>query len=77
MGSEFTHLDIQTISKSTSEAQLLNTDPLWTVNEVADYLRMKPETIRAMARRGELPAVKVGKFWRFRRSALKDLVQGG
>jgi len=77
MGSEFTPLAIQTISKSTSEAQLLNTDPLWTVNEVADYLRMKPETIRAMARRGELPAVKVGKFWRFRRSALKDLVQGG
>ena len=77
MGSEFTPLAIETISKSTSEAQLLNTDPLWTVNEVADYLRMKPETIRAMARRGELPAVKVGKFWRFRRSALKDLVQGG
>lgn len=76
MGREFTPLAMQTASKSTSEAQLSNTDPLWTVDEVAVYLRMKPETIRAMARRGELPAVKVGKFWRFKRSAIKDLVQG-
>jgi len=77
MEREFTPLAIQTASKSTLEAQLSNTDPLWTVDEVAVYLRMKPETIRAMARRGELPAVKVGKFWRFKCSALKELVQGG
>jgi excisionase family DNA binding protein len=39
---------------------------LWTVEEVAEYLRLQPETVRAKARKGEIPAVKVGKrIWRF------------
>jgi excisionase family DNA binding protein len=39
---------------------------LWTVEEVADYLRLEPETVRAKARKGEFPAYKVGKrIWRF------------
>ena len=39
---------------------------LWTVEEVAEYLRVQPETVRAKARKGELPAYKVGKrIWRF------------
>jgi excisionase family DNA binding protein len=41
-------------------------DPLWTVEEVAEYLRLDPETVRAKARKGELPAYKVGKrIWCF------------
>lgn len=39
---------------------------LWTVKDVAKYLRLSPETIRVMARKGELPAFKLGKrLWRF------------
>jgi len=39
---------------------------LWTVDEAASYLRLEPETVRSMARRGELPVFKVGKrLWRF------------
>ena len=38
-----------------------DTEPLWTVVEVADYLRLEPETIRLMARRGDLPSLKLGK----------------
>lgn len=45
-------------------------DPLWTVEDVAVYLKLQPETIRSMARRGELPALKIGKVWRFQKSAL-------
>ncbi len=44
------------------------TEPLWTVAEVANYLQLEPETIRSMARRKELPALKVGRVWRFRKS---------
>gem|GEM_PF-2214148 len=40
-------------------------DRLWTVEEVAEYLRLKPATIRRMAREGKIPAIKVGKSWRF------------
>lgn len=45
-------------------------DPLWTVEDVAAYLKLQPETIRSMARRGELPALKIGKVWRFHKNAL-------
>jgi excisionase family DNA binding protein len=39
---------------------------LWTVEEVAEYLRVQPETVRAKARKGEFPAYKIGKrIWRF------------
>ena len=52
----------------------LSIDPLWTVDEVADYLKLQPETIRSMARRGELPALKIGKVWRFQRHAIHEML---
>lgn len=51
------------------------TDPLWTVQEVSTFLRLKPQTIRAMARRGQLPGVKIGRMWRFNREEIESLVQ--
>ena len=49
-------------------------EPLWTVEDVADYLKLQPETIRSMARRGELPALKIGKVWRFQKHAIHDML---
>jgi len=49
-------------------------DPLWTVEDVATYLKMQPETIRSMARRGELPALKIGKVWRFQKHAIHEML---
>ncbi len=49
-------------------------DSLWTVEDVAIYLKLQPETIRSMARRGELPALKLGKAWRFQRIAIHNLI---
>lgn len=51
-----------------------HSDPLWTVDDVADYLKLQPETIRSMARRGELPALKIGKVWRFQRHAIHEML---
>lgn len=48
---------------------------LLTVNEVATILRLKPETIRSMARRGDLPAIKLGRVWRFRSSSIKQMLE--
>lgn len=47
-------------------------ESLWTVDEVAEYLKLQPETIRSMARRGELPAIKLGKVWRFTKTAIHE-----
>lgn len=48
-----------------SKLELNETDVLWTVIDVARYLRIQPATVRALTRRGKLPAIKIGKAWRF------------
>lgn len=41
-----------------------------TLEEVAHYLRLRPQTIYKWAQEKRIPAVKLGKEWRFRRSVL-------
>ena len=43
---------------------------IMTVEEVAKYLTLVPDTIYRKARAGEIPAVKMGKCWRFPREAI-------
>lgn len=50
------------------------TEPLWTVEDVANYLRLKQETVRMMARENKLPSLKVGKVWRFRARDIKEML---
>ncbi len=46
--------------------------PLWTVDEVAAYLQLAPETVRVMARTREIPSMKLGKrLWRFQPGQIK------
>jgi excisionase family DNA binding protein len=45
-------------------------EPLQDTDEAAKLLRMHPRTLRTKARRGSIPAVQVGKRWRFRASTL-------
>ena len=46
------------------------TQEFMTVEEVAKYLRLNMQTVSRMAQRGELPAVKVGRHYRFRKDVL-------
>jgi len=41
-----------------------------TVEEVAAYLRLQPQTIYRWAQEKRIPSVKLGKEWRFRKSIL-------
>jgi len=41
-----------------------------TVNEVADYLKMKTVTIYKHAQQGKIPGFKVGSKWRFTRETI-------
>ena len=43
---------------------------IMTIEEVAKYLKMKPQTIYTWAQKGKIPAAKIGKEWRFR----KDII---
>ncbi len=43
---------------------------IMTLEEVAAYLRLKPQTIYKWAQEKRIPAAKLGKEWRFRRSII-------
>ena len=45
-------------------------DELWTVDELAAYLKLKPHTLYPKARRGELPTFKVFGSYRFKKSEI-------
>src|SRR5690242_21560135 len=45
-------------------------EPLLDSDEAATLLKIHPKTLQRMARRGEIPAIQIGKLWRFRASEL-------
>lgn len=47
-----------------------DTDRIMTLEEVAEYLRVKPQTIYTWAQEKRIPAAKLGKEWRFRKSVV-------
>jgi excisionase family DNA binding protein len=53
---------------------LPDTEPVFTIIEASDALRLHPETIRRMINDGRLEAFKVAGRWRIRREALESLV---
>jgi len=43
-----------------------------TLEEVAAYLKLKPQTIYTWAQEKKIPAAKIGKEWRFRKSLIDE-----
>jgi len=53
-----------------SETGPISNHEILTLEEVAHYLRLKPQTIYKWAQERRIPAAKLGKEWRFRRSVI-------
>lgn len=49
-------------------------DEIMTVEEVAKYLKLKPQTVYKWAQDGQIPGTKLGKEWRFRRRILDEWI---
>jgi excisionase family DNA binding protein len=47
-------------------------DEIMTLEEVAAYLRLKPQTIYTWAQEKKIPAAKLGKEWRFKKSIIDE-----
>ena len=45
---------------------------IMTLEEVAAYLKVKPQTIYTWAQDKKIPAAKLGKEWRFRKSLIDE-----
>ena len=56
----------------TSEA---STSAFLTTEEVLSCLKVNPRTIYRLIKSGELPAVRIGRQWRFRRSDLDTWIE--
>ncbi|MQY53179.1 MAG: helix-turn-helix domain-containing protein [Firmicutes bacterium] len=48
---------------------------LMTIREVADYLRLSKVTVYKMTRQGKIPALKIGKQWRYNKSEIDSWVK--
>ena len=57
------------------EALLDREGDVFTVQELANYLRMRPLTIYKHASGGKLPGFKVGSHWRFKRATIDQWIQ--
>ena len=58
--------------------QELNNDNWINIDEAATYVGVKPVTIRDWIRKDKgIPAHKVGKQWKFKRSELDEWIKSG
>jgi excisionase family DNA binding protein len=49
-------------------------DEILTLEEVAKYLKLRPQTVYKWAQEGQIPGTKLGKEWRFRKSILDEWI---
>ena len=48
-----------------------------SVEEAAEYLGIKPVTLRTWIKKTDIPTRKIGKQWKFKRSELDQWVMSG
>ena len=53
------------------------TDELFTVAEVAAILKLNQQTVRNWIDAGQLPALRIGRRVRIRRTVLEDILEHG
>jgi excisionase family DNA binding protein len=50
-------------------------EPLLDDKRAGEMLGLHPKTLQRLARRGEIPAVRIGRYWRYRASALNQWIE--
>jgi len=46
-----------------------------TAKQVAEYLQVKPLTIYQWAREEKIPAIKIGRIWRFKKDVIDAFLE--
>ena len=46
-----------------------------TAKQVAKYLQVKPLTVYQWARTNTIPAVKIGRIWRFKKNIIDNFLE--
>lgn len=63
-------MTVSNIIRKITENSTLSSDRLMTVRQLADYLNLNERTVLKLVSEGELPGVKIGNQWRFRKAML-------
>ena len=50
---------------------------VYTLDEVADILKVTKRTLYTYVKEGKLPAVKMGKYWRVSKESLQAFISTG
>jgi len=48
---------------------------IMTVHDVAEYLRLSEAKVYKMANEGRVPALRIGKAWRFKRELIDEWIR--
>lgn len=56
---------------------IIQQDNYINLEEAAEYLGIKPVTLRNWIKKTDIPARKIGKLWKFKRSELDEWVKSG
>jgi excisionase family DNA binding protein len=67
-----THMNSLTAGPGTRRG--LTRDEVMTAGEVAELLHLPVSTVYYLARRGEIPACRLGRAWRFLRPRIEELL---
>jgi excisionase family DNA binding protein len=59
---------------SKLDRQNVGSETVMTLHEVAHFLRCHESTVYRLAKRGELPAFRLGSEWRFLRSKIEQWI---
>lgn len=52
-------------------------DRYLSLEEIADYLGVKKDTLYRWASKGKVPVHKVGRLWKFKKDEVDEWVQSG
>jgi PTS system nitrogen regulatory IIA component len=54
------------------EAVAMADEPLMGVREIAEYLNVHISSVYMWSQKGQMPAIKMGSMWRYRRSEIDE-----
>lgn len=64
--------------RSKRRMELQSVSEQWaSVEEIAQHLKVKPDTVYKWIERKDIPAHKVGRLWRFKISEVDEWVRSG
>lgn len=64
-------------NKKENEQHLILKGMILTVSQIAEYLQVDEHTVYRLAKRGEIPAIKVAGQWRFKKDLIDKWLEEG